>query len=94
MVKRKASVSIDEWLGEGTPLPAANQSVVVAAEAKPVPPNDPTAEVVSHSLIAEVVIESAPAGLVVAPTLDVAASVEDEGHWFWALLAEVGYERW
>lgn len=90
MVKRKTDVNIDEWLGGGTSLPVTNQTATVAAEEKPVSSSDPTAEVASNSLTAEVVPEQAPAGPVIAPVTDVAVSVEDEGHWFWALLEESG----
>ena len=94
MVKRKADVSIDEWLGGGTSLPVANQAATIAAEEKPASSSDPTAEVTSNSLTAEVVTAPVPTGPVIAPVTDVAVSVEDEGHWFWALLEESGYKRW
>ena len=85
MVKRKANVSIDEWLRGGTSLPNTNQADTVIAEERLVPSNDPTAEVV---------VELVPVGPIITPVTNVAVSVEEEAHWFWALLKESGYERW
>ena len=85
MVKRKTNVNIDDWLGGGTSLPNTNEADTVTAEESPVMSNDPTAEVVA---------EPVPAGPVITPITNVAVSVEEEAHWFWALLEESGYERW
>ena len=59
-------------------------SNTIQAKERPVPSNNPTAEVVA---------EPVPVGPVITPVTNVAVSVEEEAHWFWALLEESGYKR-
>ena len=94
MVKRKAEVSIDEWLGGGAPIPAENPTAAVLGEGNPTASIDPTVEAALPISAPEVATELAPAKPLTVPTSEVVTSVEDEGHWFWALLEEAGYERW
>ena len=94
MVKRKAAVSIDEWLGGGTSIPLDSPTATVAAKGNPAASSDPTVEVTFSISTPEVSNESVPAGPVTVPAAEVVVSVEDEDHWFWALLEKVGYERW
>lgn len=53
MVKRKANVSIDEWLGGEASLTDTTQDIATTTEERPVAPNDPTAERVSNETITE-----------------------------------------
>ena len=94
MVKRKAEVSIDEWLTGGTPIPVDSSTATVAAEVKLLAPRDPTVEVASTNPAREAATVPVSAEPVIAPVTKGAVSIEDEGHWFWALLEESGYERW
>ena len=85
MVKRKANVSIDEWLEGGGSRPETNQAGAAAAEEKPARINE---------LDAEVVPKPIPAESVATAAADVAVQGEEEAHWFWDLLEQSGYERW
>ena len=94
MVKRKAEVSVDEWLRGGTPIPVDNSTVAVAVEVKPLASIYPTVEVASINPATEAATVTAPAEPVIAPVTEGAVSIEDEAHWFWALLEASGYEQW
>ena len=94
MVKRKAEVSIDEWLGGRPSIPVDRPTATVAAEGNPTASSDPTVEVTFPISTPEVSTESVPAGPVIVPAAEKVVSVEDEDHWFWALSEEAGYERW
>ena len=97
MVKRKANVSIDEWLEGGVSPPGTSPAATVAAEEGSCTLNIPTVEegpVPAHIPAAEVIHGPVPAEPVTTPVVDVAAQEEGEDHWFWTLLEQAGYERW
>ena len=85
MVKRKADISLDEWLERGTAIPGASHTNVAAATESPVKANCPTAEAVPHTVTVE-------------PVTTTCSGSTDQGEgaaeWFWALLELSGYERW
>ena len=81
MVKRKAEVNIDEWLGGRTPVPVDCPTVTVVAEGDPAASSNPTVQVTLTSSTPGSSTTPVPAEPVVAPAAEVAASVEDEGHW-------------
>lgn len=85
MVKRKANVSIDEWLAEGWSRSETTQVVAAIVEGGPVYVTEP---------VAEVIIEPTPVEPVATVTGEVVAQGEDESSWFWELLALSGYEIW
>lgn len=85
MVKRKANVSLDEWLAKRYSHAETTQGVVAAVEEEPVYVTEP---------VAEVIIEPTPVEPVATVTGEVAAQGEDNSSWFWELLALSGYERW
>ena len=81
MVKRKAEVSIDEWLKGGTLIPVDNSTATVAAEVKPLASKDPKVEVVSTNRPRrQRLYIPVPAEPVIAPVTEGAVSVEDGGH--------------
>lgn len=86
MVKRKASISLDEWLerGEVTSV-RKGHSLVGARRGEETHPNCPTAEALTKGVTGEQV----PGTLV-----DGASHVDDESNWFWLILEQAGYERW
>ena len=88
MVKRKAEVSIDEWLGGRTSIPVDSPTAAVPVEGNPTTSNDPTVEVTFPITAPEASTESVPAEPVTRPTAEVVVSVEDARHWFWTLLEE------
>ena len=94
MVKRKAEVSLEEWLREGPSSPETGPTATVAAEGTPSASNNPTVEANRPIPTPEVPTEPVPAGPVTAPAAERGVSVEDKDHWFWVLLEESGYERW
>ena len=85
MVKRKAEVSIDEWLGERCTQPDNCPEITVVAEESPTRVDTP---------VATAVTEPAPVEPVNQATADVASPVEEEAGWFWELLEAAVYERW
>ena len=85
MVKRKAEVSIDEWLGKRGIQPDSHPGITVAAEEGPTRVDIP---------VATVLVEPATTEPVNQATADVAAPVGEETEWFWELLEAAGYERW
>ena len=94
MVKRKAEVDINKWLEGRNPVPTDCSTVAIAAEGEPAASGNPTIQVTSPSSTPGSSPIPVPAEPVVVPIVEVMASTEDEGHWFWALLEECGYERW
>ena len=85
MVKRKAEVSIDEWLGERGAQPDNYPEITIAAEEGPTRVDTPVATAVTEPAHVEPVNQA---------TTDVAAPIEEEAGWFWELLEAAGYERW
>ena len=85
MVKRKAEVSIDEWLGEGHTQSDNHRETPVAAEDRPEPTATP---------VAPVLINPVPVELVTPVPVDEVATVDKTPVWFWELLESCGYERW
>ena len=85
MVKRKAEVSIDEWLRERGTQPDNCPEITAAAEGVPTRVDTP---------VATAVTESSPVELVSQAAADVATPIEEEAGWFWELLKAVGYEVW
>ena len=85
MVKRKASVSLDEWLAERYSHAETIPSVVATVEEGHVLVTEPAAEVE---------VKPTPVEPVATVTGEVAAQGEDDSSWFWELLALSGYERW
>ena len=93
MVKRNASVSIDEWLGEGVLPPRTIIPVTVAAEGGTVTANLPIAEggpvttplpvaevIPGHVPVAEVIPDSVSTKPVTTPGANEAAQLEGEDH--------------
>ena len=100
MVKRKANVSIDDWLEEGVSLPRTSPVATITVEEGPAPagppihapipaPSSPPAA--PHTPANEVTAGSVP---VATMGDDVAVNQEEVAEWFWNLLAQSGYERW
>ena len=85
MVKRKADISLDEWLERRATTPETNHTTAVAATEGPVSANGPPAEEVPQTVTAEPV---ATAGV------DPIDQEDGVVEWFWALLELSGYERW
>ena len=85
MVKRKAEVSIDEWLGERGTQPDNCPEITVVAGGGPTRVNTPVATAVTGPAPVEPVNQAAA---------DVATPVEEEARWFWELLEAAGYEIW
>lgn len=84
MVKRKANISIDEWLEGGVSTPETSQATAAAAK-------EESAQ--THGPAAEVAPEPAPAEPVIVAVADVAVQGEEESNWFWVLLEQSVYER-
>ena len=84
MVKRKANVSLDEWLAERYCHAETTQSVTAAGEEETVAVPEP---------VAEVATEPTPVEQVATVTGEVAVQSEDVASWFWDLLATAGYEE-
>ena len=83
MVKRKAAITLDEWLSQGTLYANASRAGTVE------PINQQIAE---PSLDTEVTpLTEATAG----PSEAMADLAEqNDAAWFWELLAQCGYELW
>ena len=98
MVKRKANVSVDDWLGERvTPsriIPATTVAVEeeLTSTSQPVPV--PTTVPASVPVAINPQTNEAPAEPVAATCGDVAVNQGEAAEWFWELLAQAGYERW
>ena len=85
MVKRKTSISLDEWLERGVVTSERNGHSSVAAREEGTQSNCPTAKALPQGVKVEHVAET---------SLDVASHGGDESSWFWTLLEQAGYERW
>ena len=103
MVKRKANVSVDDWLGERVTPSRIIPATTVAVEEELTPTNLPvpvpttvpaSAPVATNPQTNEVPAGSVRAEPVVATGGDVAVSQGEAAEWFWDLLAQAGYERW
>ena len=84
MVKRKAEIGIEEWLGERCVQPDSRPNTAAAAEEEPTKVDIPAAPVL---------VEPATAEPVTQPQADVAVPGGKEAEWFWELLEAAGYER-
>ena len=85
MVKRKAEISIEEWLGERGIQLDSQPGVTPAADEGPVSAEIPAAPVLPEPATAEPV-DPAQA--------DVAAPGSREAEWFWEMLEAAGYKTW
>lgn len=85
MVKRKASISLDEWLERGVVASGRNGHSSVAAREEVTQSNCPTAKVLPQGVEVEQVAEA---------SVDVASHGGEKSSWFWTLLEHNGYERW
>ena len=85
MVKRKAVDSLDEWLKEGELASAARRlNTENIAEVESQVPN-PTAEDTTPQMAK---------GLPTVEPVGLKVSDDEAASWFWALLAQAGYELW
>ena len=92
MVKKKANVHIEDWLGErASPSLTANGPTVPVPSPISVPASPPVAPNVSAS---EVTAGSEPAEPVAPTGDDMATNHKEAAEWLWGLLAEAGYELW
>ena len=73
MVKRKADISLDEWLERGTAVPKTVQPDILAAIEEPVTTNCPIAEAASIPL---------PTEPVITPSVDPTDQSEAAAEWF------------
>ena len=85
MVKRKAEINIEEWLGERGIQPDSRPGITAAAEEGPAKVDIPAAPVLAEPATAEPVNQA---------HADVVAPGGKEAEWFWELLEAAGYERW
>ena len=85
MVKRKAEISLDEWLERGASAAEVKSGHKAAVTSEAVTNPIPTAKEVPSEGKVEVAAS--------VPT-DVAPTDSDEHKWFWRLLELSGYERW
>lgn len=97
MVKRKADISLDEWLVQGVRPAEANTSRSIANPEKQTNElTDQIGEVVTgptaaRSAAAELGSEPLQLG---GDRLQLAREKGDAHEWFWLLLEQCGYERW
>ena len=83
MVKRKADISLDEWLSKGTLYAEASRAGTVEPISQQITEQARGTEVTP--LKAETTV----------PSTTMADLVEhDVAEWFWDLLAQSGYELW
>ena len=98
MVKRKANVSVDDWLGERvTPsrlIPSTPAAVEEELTTTNLPALVPTTIPASAPVVANPPTNDVPAEPVAATGGDVAVSQGEAAKWFWELLAQAGYEQW
>ena len=85
MVKRKANISLNEWLEQRVEVDGESVALVAAAREEVVQTNCPTTEVSAQGVI---VAQGAMA------SAEVASHVDEVDTWFWNLLEMAGYERW
>ena len=97
MVKRKADISLDEWLAQSVGATGSIPNHTAAAPTEQTVNQVPTVVEISpgagttHVAITEPVVESAP---VAEDRCDVAGRESEAAEWFWLLLEQSGYERW
>ena len=84
MVKRKAAISLDEWLTRGVEIADSTPALEVVNEGVEVAVAAPTAEV-RPELKEEPTTEA---------SVDVAVTEQEAADWFWSLLDTLGYELW
>ena len=85
MVKRKAEISLEEWLDmAAAPSEAKNTNITAAKSDEELKPS-PTAEQ-GLPEVKDGPVTSIPA--------DVSLAESESSEWFWVLLEQVGYERW
>ena len=98
MVKRKANVSVDDWLGErATPsriIPSTPAAVEEELTPTSLPVPVPTTTPASAPVAANPPTNEVPAEPVATTVGDVAVGQGEAAEWFWELLAQAGYERW
>ena len=103
MVKRKANVSIDDWLGERVSPSRTIPATTVTVEEElastnipvPTPISTPSSSPVAPNTQAnEVVAGSVPVEPVATPSGNVAVDQDEAAEWFWNLLAQSRYECW
>ena len=85
MVKRKAEVSVDEWLERGAASAEVRRDNAATTE---------EAESLGLNPIAEEGPTEGKTELGTNTPADVAQPRDDNSKWFWALLESAGYERW
>ena len=85
MVKRKADISLDEWLASGHETSGSNSVATAAVVIEAVQ---------AEGLTVTVVVDQPMTEPVPVPTENVASYDEGDSTWFWALLELSGYERW
>ena len=97
MVKRKADISLDEWLVQGVRSAEATTSQAIAT------PEEQSSELTKKNgevVTGPTVARSAAAELVSEPLqlggdrLQLAQEKGDAHEWLWLLLEQCGYERW
>lgn len=86
MVKRKADISMDEWLSKSVGIPEESSSIAtVVPDLRAVTTNGPTEGVDA---------DPATTGPVPVPVANMATDEEGASDWFWSLLEQCGYELW
>ena len=85
MVKRKAEISMDEWLERGVVSSEVNRVNAATAKGGKVPTRCPIVVGVPSEEKVEYVTN--------IPT-DVAGPKSESSEWLWLLLEQSGYERW
>ena len=105
MVKRKAAISIDEWLSRATVNPADSHLTATTSTEGLAAANRFPSEVVGPTLTGEPGVNpTVTGGPGVNPTVtgspvptvaeDRSRQREDNSEWFWVLLEHARYERW
>ena len=85
MVKRKANVNLDKWLGQRIEVVGESVAVAAVVQEEVVQANCPTTEVSYQGVtVAQGSVAST----------EVASHVDEVDAWFWNLLELAGYERW
>ena len=85
MVKRKAEISLDEWL-DRTAIPSEAESADIPAAA--------TNEGLESSMITEQRRPEVNEGLVTGIPAKRVPAEGESSEWFWTLLEQESYERW
>ena len=95
MVKRKAAISIDEWLSRATVNPADSHLTATTSTEGLAAANRFPSEVVGPTLTGEPGVNPTLTGSPI-PTVaeDRSRKREDNSEWFWVLLEHARYERW